>query len=227
MNLLPIHKIFLAGFAFALTHWQKILQISIFPVLIAMPFLLIVPELLVSMEQIFNGGQLIDVHLPDNVIIYSLLFFYGYIVLSINLYRLVLLGTDSVSGLMPILAVNKIAKFAGLTLLIALVTTIPVVVTQMPFLQLVVYFLIIPITLNFVNIAIDQPAKYRWNLSFISQINLFFLQVVLPSLVTILFSILSNEIGLGSILNWIIKILLFYWTLTTLALCHQLIMAKK
>ncbi|RUM81736.1 MAG: hypothetical protein DSZ17_05530 [Candidatus Thioglobus sp.] len=77
MNALPINKIFLAGFAFALTHWKKIIEISIFPLIISSPFLMIVPELLGLMEQVFSGGELLDVQLPDNMMVYLILFLYG------------------------------------------------------------------------------------------------------------------------------------------------------
>ena len=227
MNALPINKIFLAGFAFALTHWKKIIEISIFPILISLPFLMIVPELLGLMEQLFSGGELLDVQLPENMMIYLVLFFYGYITLSIKMYRLVILGEQSNAGFMPVLNVNKIIRFVGLTLFVGLVTVIPVMITGMPMLQLIMYFLIIPITLNFVNIAIDQPSKYKWNLSFTTHMNLFFLQAILPALVGMLFAALANIIGLGPILEWTIKVILFYWTLITLALCYQLIQANN
>jgi len=87
---------------------------------------------------------------------------------------------------------------------------------------LIVYFLIIPITLNFVSIAIDQPSKYKWNLSFTTHMNLFFLQAILPALVGMLFATL-----LGPMLGWVVKVVLFYWTLVTLALCYQLIHANN
>ncbi len=227
MNALPINKIFLAGFAFALTHWKKIIEISIFPLLISLPFLMVVPELLGLMEQFFNDGELPDIQLPENMMIYLLLFFYGYIMLSINMYRLVMLGEQSVVSFMPVLEVSKIIKFAGLTFFVGLVTVIPVMITGMPLLQLVVYFLIIPMTLNFVNIAIDQPSKYKWKLSFATHMNLFFLQAILPALVGMLFAALTNIIGLGPTLGWVVKVALFYWTLVTLALCYQLIQANN
>ena len=227
MNALPINKIFLAGFAFALTHWKKIIEISIFPLLISSPFLMIVPELLGLMEQVFKGGELLDVQLPDNMMIYLILFFYGYITLSINMYRLVMLGEQSAGGFMPVLDVNKIIRFIGLTFFVGLVTIIPVIITGMPLLQLIVYFLIIPITLNFVGIAIDQPSKYKWNLSFTTHMNLFFLQAILPALVGMLFAELANIIGLGSMLEWVAKVVVFYWTLVTLALCYQLIQTNN
>jgi hypothetical protein len=45
MYQLPIHKIFVAGFAFATVHWRKIPEISIVPVLISLPLLMSAPEL--------------------------------------------------------------------------------------------------------------------------------------------------------------------------------------
>jgi len=227
MNALPINKIFIAGFAFALTHWKKILEISILPLLVSLPFLMIAPELLGLMEQVFGGGELTDIQLPEYTMISLILFFYGYLTLSINMYRLVMLGEASVNGLIPILDFNKIIRFVGLTLFIGLVTVMPVMITGMPFLQLVVYFLIIPITLNFVNIAIGQPSKYKWSLSFPTHANLFFLQAVLPALVTMLFAALANIIGLGPTLEWVVRVVVFYWTLVTLALCYQLIQTNN
>ena len=222
MKQLPINKIFLAGIAFTLTHWRKILEISILPLLFSIPLLLIATELLALMTQFFNGN-LADIQLPDNAIIYFLLFFYGYIMLSINMYRLVILGEAAVNGLMPILDINKMIRFIGLTLVVGIITTVPVMITGLQFLHLLMYFLIIPITLNFINIALGQPSKYRWNLPFISHLNLFFLQIILPALVTILFSAMVNAIGLSPIFEWVVRLVLLYWTLVTLALCYQLI----
>lgn len=223
MNQLPINKIFLAGVAFALTHWKKILEISILPLLISVPFLLTMPKLFEIMEQFLSGGQLSNVQLPDNTMIYLILFFYGYLTLSINMYRLVALGEASVNGLMPVLEMNKIARFIGLTFFVGVVTIVPVMITGKVFLQPLLYFLIVPITLNFVNIALGQPSKYRWNLPFATHMNLFFLQAILPALVAILFGALFEFIGLSVVFIWVIKLLLFYWTLVTLALCYQLV----
>ena len=185
------------------------------------------PELLGLMKQLFSSGELLDIQLPENMMIYFILFFYGYITLSINMYRLVILGEQSNGGFMPVLNINKIIRFVGLVLFVGLVILIPVGITGMPMLQLIMYFLIIPITLNFINIAIDQPSKYKWNLSFTTHMNLFFLQVILPKLVGMLFAALANIIGLPPILEWTVKVILFYWTLVTLALCYQLIQANN
>ncbi|MBW5290806.1 MAG: hypothetical protein Rsou_1079 [Candidatus Ruthia sp. Asou_11_S2] len=217
----------LASVAFALMNWKKILEISILPVLISIPFLAILPDILNIMNSVFSNKEVADIQLPDNMMIYLLLFFYGYLTLSINVYRLVILGQNSVSGIVPVLNFNKIIHFVGLTLFIGLVTMAPVIISGIAFLQLIMYFLVIPITLNFINIAIDQPSKYKWNLNFISQANLFFLQIVLPALAGMIFSFLMSLIGLPDMLGWVVKAIVFYWTLISLALCYQLVVKQN
>lgn len=220
INVLPINKIFLAGFAFVLTHWKKIGEISILPLIVSLPFLLIFSDLLALITPILNGEKMPEIPLPDNTLIYLILFSYGYFMLSINMYRLVL--GISVNGWLPIVNLRQILRFMGLHLLIGVATMLPVILTGIGVLQLVMYFLIAPIMLNFVNIAISQPLKYRWNLSFITHSNLFFLQVILPALVGLLFSFLGDMLGF-SFLGAAVKIIVFYWTLVTLGLCYQLI----
>ncbi len=223
MNILPINKIILASFAFALTHWKKIAEISILPVAISLPLLMILPQMLELMEIVFQGGDLSEVILPDNTPIYLLFFLYGYIMLSVNMYRLVVLGEQSVVALSPIFNIRQIFRFIGLTLFIGFVTTVPVMLTGIGFLQLIIYFLIMPITLNFINIATNQPSKYKWQLSFTSQANLFLLQAIIPALIGMIFTALFNAVGLPEAFGWGIKVILFYWSLVNLALCYQLI----
>jgi len=187
MNILPINKIILASFAFALTHWKKIVEISILPVAISLPLLLILPQMFELMDVVFQGGELTEVVLPDNTPVYLLLFFYGYIMLSVNMYRLVVLGEQAVSAMSPIFDIRQIFRFIGLTLFIGFVTTVPVMLTGIGFLQLVIYFLIMPITLNFVRIALHQPSNYKWQLNFVSQANLFLLQAIIPALIGMIF----------------------------------------
>ncbi|MBW5289987.1 MAG: hypothetical protein Rpha_2113 [Candidatus Ruthia sp. Apha_13_S6] len=179
------------------------------------------------MNSVFSKKEVADIQLPDNMMIYLLLFFYGYLTLSINMYRLVILGQNSVSGIVPVLNFNKIIRFVGLTLFIGLVTMAPVIISGIAFLQLIMYFLVVPITLNFINIATDQPSKYKWNLNFISQANLFFLQIFLPALAGMIFSFLVSLIGLPDMLGWMVKAIVFYWTLISLALCYQLVVKQN
>ena len=223
MNILPINKIILASFAFALTHWKKVVEISILPVAISLPLLLILPQMFELMEVVFQGEDLADVVLPDNTPIYLLLFLYGYIMLSVNMYRLVVLGTQNVSAMSPIFNISQIFRFIGLTLFVGFVTIVPVMLTGIGFLQLIIYFLIMPMTLNFVNIAINQPSNYKWKLNFVSQANLFLLQAIIPALIGMIFTSLFSAIGFPEAFGWVVKAILFYWSLVNLALCYQLI----
>lgn len=225
-NTLPINKIFLAGFAFALTHWRKIGEISIFPLMMSLPLLWIFPDLLTIITPLFQGEQPLEITLPNNTLMYLILFLYGYFLLSINMYRLVILGEQSVNAWIPIIKLRQIAGFMALHLLIGLATILPAILTGIGALQLIMSFLIIPITLNFVNIAIQQPSKYKWHLPFTTQMNLFFLQIILPALVGLLFSTLGNILGLETTLSVAVKVIVFYWTLVTLGLCYQLILAN-
>ncbi len=218
MEQLPINKIFLAGFAFVAIHWKKILKISIVPTLISLPLLISMPELIALAQQILTDTLSTPPALPNNIGLYLLLFFYGYISLSINLYRLVILDEQAVS-ILPIVELGKIIRFIGLSLLVGL----PIIFNNPIWLPWVVYFFLIPITLNFVNIAIGNPFKYRWNLSFTTQMNLFFLQVIVPMLMVLLLTYPFSFFGLGLSMEWISRVLAFYWSSITLALCYQLI----
>jgi hypothetical protein len=246
MNILPINKIILASFAFALTHWKKIVEISIVPIIVSIPFLLIVLPMIIELFELGgllvlaseNGDQkgLVDMLnkavLPDNTFLYLIFLLYGYIILSINIYRLVILGSDSVVVFKPISDAVQIFRFIGLTLFLGFVLSAAFVIafflsfgsfSVANLSQLIVYFLIIPITLNFVNIAIQQPSKYKWNLNFVTQANLFLLQAIIPALIGMIATFLFGAIGLPDFFGWAVKVIVFYWSLVNLAMCYQLI----
>ncbi|KAA0445197.1 MAG: hypothetical protein FXV80_02985 [Candidatus Thioglobus sp.] len=225
MNQLPINKILVAGFAFAITHWRRILQISIVPLILSLPFFLIVPEMLDIMKKLLLQEEFImPNNMVTNMVIYSLLFLYACISLSISIFRLVL-GTESV-GIMPIIEPLKIGKFIALALFIGALSLIAVFSGLWIILPLL-SFLLAPIMLNFVNIAIEKPIKYRWNLPFVTHLNLFFLQVIVPELVVFLFYSLFSIIDLGENASLAAKVIMFYWSAITLPLCYHLITTAK
>ncbi|SMN13764.1 hypothetical protein BHECKSOX2_955 [Bathymodiolus heckerae thiotrophic gill symbiont] len=224
MNQLPVNKIILTSFAFALTHWKKIVEVSILPLLLLLPLLSLSAEIIELMD-IFkkeNTVKLEDVQVSSNIFIYSLLSLYGLASLSINIYRLVIFGTQSVSWV-PIFKLRQIVGFIGLTFLINLATSLPMLLANLMWMHFVVSFFLIPISLNFINIATDQPLKFKWGIGVITQINLFFLQVVLPLLSVMAVNFLISSIGLPSAISLVVKVIIFYWTLISLALCYQLI----
>ncbi|CAC9437707.1 hypothetical protein [bacterium endosymbiont of Bathymodiolus sp. 5 South] len=224
MNQLPIYKIFVAGFAFVLTHWKKIIEISILPLLLALPLLSLSAEI-IELIGIFTKESTVkpeNIQVPSNVLVYSLLFLYGYASLSVNMYRLVVFGVQSVSW-MSIFKIRQIVGFIGLTFFINLATGVPSLLVNQIWLYLVISFFLIPISLNFINIATDQPLKFKWELNVVTQINLFLLQIILPLLIAIVVNFLISSLELASVISWIVKVIIFYWSSITLALCYQLI----
>jgi len=240
MNALPINKIFLAGFAFALTHWKKIIEIPVVPVLLSMPlfFIIIDPNFLEILSKIvefvqkqppsmlLNNIEFIQLanQLPASMPLYLLLSLYANIMLSINMYRLVIQGEVLISGLVPIFDFRKIIKFFVLLFLVGLANSI----FYGSILQMIISFLIIPITLNFVRISIGESFQYKWNLSFSTQVNLFFIQVVLPLMILLLLTFIDGHLGADGVLaTMLFVVILFYWVPITLALCYQLIQANN
>ena len=225
--MLPIKKTILASLAFIIMHWRKIIEISIIPMIFAFPLLLVLPELMAVSKQLFMGQTGVSISVPDNTLLYMLLFLFGYALLSINLARLVMLGTGSVSILSCVFEFGKIAKYTGLTMLIGFAIVFPTALTGLLFVQLIVYFLIVPLTLNFVNVAIGRALNLRWRLPFIVHVNLFLMQVLLPTLFAYLFGIVADALGLNTYVTLLVQVIIFYWSGVNLAFCYRVIVAHN
>ena len=225
--MLPIKKTILASLAFIIMHWRKIIEISIIPMIFAFPLLLVLPELMAVSKQLFMGQTGVSISVPDNTLLYMLLFLFGYALLSINLARLVMLGTGSVSILSCVFEFGKIAKYTGLTMLIGFAIVFPTALTGLLFVQLIVYFLIVPLTLNFVNVAIGRALNWRWRLPFIVHVNLFLMQVLLPTLFAYLFGIVADALGLNIYVTLLVQVIIFYWSGVNLAFCYRVIVAHN
>ena len=225
--MLPIKKTILASLAFIIMHWRKIIEISIIPMIFAFPLLLVLPELMAVSKQLFMGQTGVSISVPDNTLLYMLLFLFGYALLSINLARLVMLGTGSVSILSCVFEFGKIAKYTGLTMLIGFAIVFPTALTGLLFVQLIVYFLIVPLTLNFVNVAIGRALNLRWRLTFIVHVNLFLMQVLLPTLFAYLFGIVADVLGLNTYVTLLVQVIIFYWSGVNLAFCYRVIVAHN
>ena len=225
--MLPIKKTILASLAFIIMNWRKIIEISIIPMIFAFPLLLVLPELMAVSKQLFMGQTGVSISVPDNTLLYMLLFLFGYVLLSINLARLVMLGTGSVSILSCVFEFGKIAKYTGLTMLIGFAIVFPTALTGLLFVQLIVYFLIVPLTLNFVNVAIGRALNWRWRLPFIVHVNLFLMQVLLPTLFAYLFGIVADALGLNIYVTLLVQVIIFYWSGVNLAFCYRVIVAHN
>ena len=59
MTNIPIRQTILATLAFTFSNWQKLLELSIFPLLAAIPFITILPELMTILQsQLFGVGEI-------------------------------------------------------------------------------------------------------------------------------------------------------------------------
>jgi hypothetical protein len=148
MNNIPIKQTILASLAFAFSYWKNLLEASIFPLLMALPLISIFPELVNAFQaQFFGIGQ--SQGYPENAQIYMLMFDYGYISLLINIYRLVVKGANSTARVGIVLPSLRLGRFFLLFLFLSLITQIPLFIGY-PLLSIVVYFLLIPMSLNLV-----------------------------------------------------------------------------
>ena len=225
--MLPIKKTILASLAFIVIHWKKIVEVSIIPLVLASPLLLILSDLIELSLQLINGGIESDISAPQNTLLYMVLFLYGYALLSINLARMVMQGGDSVSALDGVFVISKIIKYIGLTMLVGFAVYFPVMLTGSLPVQLIVYFLIVPLTLNFINIALDRPLSFRWSLPFVIHASLFFMQVLLPTLIALMLSVVVENLNLSNVVTLIAQVLIFYWSGINLAFCYRLIVADS
>ncbi|MCS5592131.1 MAG: hypothetical protein NZ775_06390 [Gammaproteobacteria bacterium] len=224
---LPIKKTILASLAFIVMHWKKIIEISIIPLILASPLLLVLPELIMELSKQLLTGQVDTANVPDNTPLYVFFFLYGYALLSINLVRLIMLGESSVSALSCVFEFGRIAKYVGLTMMVGFAIVLPVALTGVLFVELIVYFLIVPLTLNFVNVAIGRVLNFRLSLPFVVHISLYFMQVLLPTLFAYLFGSVADALGLSGYFSMLVQVFIFYWSGINLAFCYRVIVADS
>lgn len=217
MNL-PIKKTILATLAFMVINWRKILEISIIPLLFSLPFILTITgqEFINLIEQIIEQQAH---NLPVNILFYSLLFLYGYSLLSINLLRVVILEVKNLTIKSNLFNFKRIFKYILFSIFISFIILISTFVIKLFFIILVIEFLIVPLMLNFVNIAVDKRIKFIWRLPFVVHFNLFFMQRLLPYI--IIFAALFFNVNFYVII--IMYIVIFYWTTINIALCYRII----
>ena len=225
--MLPINKTILASLAFIVMHWKKIVEISIIPLIFTLPLLFVLGEIIELSQRLISGDIESGVVAPKNTWLYMVLFLYGYALLSINLARLVVHGADRISVLDGVFLVSKIAKYIGLTMLVGFAVFFPVMLTGSLFVQLIVYFLIVPLTLNFINIALDKPLNFRWNLPFVAHASLFLMQVLLPTFIALFFSVGADYFGLSVVVTMVTQVLIFYWSGINLAFCYRIIVVDN
>ena len=219
MNKIPIKQTILATLAFSFSNWQKILEVSIFPLLAAIPFITILPEIMVILQaQLFGVGEAQEY--PRFYELYLIMFDYAYMALMINIYRLVVSGDQSVARLGVVFPNLRLGRFFLLFLFLSIATQFPIIIS--PFLVPIIYFLLIPLSLNLVGLANDAPYKKN-KLRLSVQFGVLIIKLGVPALLLGLIILLS----LGEFVFWGVMVLIIFWMAISFALCYKVIMANN
>ena len=219
MNNIPIKQTILATLAFSYSNWQKILEVSIFPLLAAIPFITILPELMVTLQaQLFGVGEVQEY--PRFYELYLIMFDYAYMALIINIYRLVVKGDQAVARLGVVFPNLRLGRFFLLFLFLSLATQFPIFIS--PFLVPIIYFLLIPMSLNLVGLANDiSYTKIKLSLSV--QFGVLIIKLGVPAILLGLIILL----GVGQVIFWVVMGLIVYWMAISFALCYKVILANN
>ena len=219
MNNIPIRQTILATLAFAFSNWQKLLEFSVFPFLAAIPFITILPELMTILQaQLFGVGEVKEY--PRFYELYLIMFDYAYMALIINIYRLVVSGHGSVARLGVVFPSLRLGRFFLLFLFLSIATQFPIIIS--PFLVPIIYFLLIPMSLNLVGLANDVPyTKNKLRLSV--QFGILVIKLGVPAILVGLIILL----GVGEIIFWAAMVLIIFWMAISFALCYKVIMANN
>jgi hypothetical protein len=209
MKNIPIKQTILATLAFAFSNWKKLLEVSIFPLLMALPFL---PEL-ANLFYIFEPGG----ELPDLNLIYFVMFVYASLAILINVYRLVVMGENSIGRLGFVLPDLRFGRFFLLSILVGLGQAI----TISSIFLLPLYLLLVPITLNLVSIANDVPYQ-KIQVSIQSRLNILLINFIGPFILVLFINLLGN-----TFVSSIFSLISIYWTSISIALCYKVIMANN
>lgn len=219
MNNIPIRQTILATLAFAFSNWQKLLEFSVFPFLAAIPFITILPELMTILQaQLFGVGEVQEY--PRFYELYLIMFDYAYMALIINIYRLVVSGHGSVARLGVVFPSLRLGRFFLLFLFLSIATQFPIFIS--PFLVPIIYFLLIPMSLNLVGLANDAPYKKN-KLRLSVQFGILIIKLGVPAILVGLIILF----GVGEIIFWAAMVLIIFWMAISFALCYKVIMANN
>ena len=219
MKNFPIRQTILATLAFTFSNWKKLLEVSIFPLLAALPFITILPELMTILQAQFFGVGEVKAY-PRFYELYLLMFDYAYMALIINIYRLVVSGGQSVARLGVVMPNLRLGRFFLLFIFLSIATQFPIFIS--PFLIPIIYFLLIPTSLNLVGLANDASYK-RIKLNISVQFSVFLIKLGVP----IILVGLTIIIGVNEMIFWGIMVLIMYWMAISFALCYRVIMANS
>ena len=212
-NKVPIIKIAIAALSIIYFNYKKILKISIIPAIFILPFILNMSYLIEEIQ----GQDMKNISLSGEFFIYSISFIYGYTILNISLYRMVVLGEKQVfkyNIAPPILTI----KFAILMMLIYIFITIPSF-TGLQIFEALFFILASGTMLHLVTISTNQEKKIK--LVLFDRVAIAILQFIIPML------LLGLALYIHSMIFIFIKLFLIYWTAIALALVFNYIKERS
>ncbi len=220
MNKLSILKITSASFSWMVLYAKRILELSIIPILLMLPFIFSFTHLMTIIQsQPLNALKTTQLSIPSALLFYLLLALYAYVLLSINIHRLVILGENSIARFGVWLPDMRLGHFFLILVLVQILLVLPILITKLPILYFVVYYLIAPMMMKLVGIAIEAenrpyPMNYSVRFSFVT------LQAILPMFVMLPFVLLTQNTPIF-IMMIVIKIIITYWMLISLSLIYK------
>jgi hypothetical protein len=168
--------------------------------------------------QLFGVGEVQEY--PRFYELYLIMFDYAYMALIINIYRLVVKGDQAVARLGVVFPNLRLGRFFLLFLFLSLATQFPIFIS--PFLVPIIYFLLIPMSLNLVGLANDASfTKIKLSLSV--QFGVLIIKLGVPAILLGLIILL----GVGQLIFWVVMGLIVYWMAISFALCYRVILANN
>ncbi len=214
---LDIVKIILAGFSFIVLYPLQLITKTLFSILLMLPLVIFLVNIFIDVQN-YGLEFILNKGVPLAVLFYALLFSFGYALFAINVYRGVILGIDNTPKY-GYLNPKGIWGFLVYLSIIQLLLIMPVLLTGISFFYLIVCFIIAPMFLRLVDIALEKDKnKYYININY--RLNFTILQGLLPLLIVFIISYLPDG-AFTNILLLIVKIFLIYWEAITLALIYQ------
>lgn len=222
--MLEIKKIATAAFFWMALYAKNLAKVSILPVIMMAPFLF---SLWSIMQQVIaqQGGEIDPQIVPASLLFSLLIAVIGYAMLSINIYRMVILGVDTVKPYALKMPAQMWQFIATLSIIQGLLS-FPVLLLKTPLIYLFVYFLIVPMVMSLPRMALNLSKK-RHNISGKLRLQLTALLALAPLSVVLFISWLMPENTLGIAIVLLTKVLVAFWELVALAMVYKSLFSIK
>ncbi len=213
--MINIYKISIAGLSYLVLYGKILVRISFIPLLLILPFAYQLQALIVQNTDLVNA---VDINV--GILLSVILAIFAYIMLNLNIYRLVILGKDNI-GYWGLSINKRFLSFAGYLLLIELLLGLPALLTGLPLVSFIVYILLVPLVLNMIRSALDLD-KIQHQIDFITRFKIAILQMLIPFIIIVsIILLLSPPSALSLLVLLVVKFVLNYWAWITLAMIYQ------